>query len=326
MSAKSAAKKGDGSATFRAETIHGLPLDTPDSHFAGVPPGTSSFKRRTIRASATSNASLPLSSPSSALSRNAKAPSCSRRTAFFCDSPVNATHRDPRRRRIVLQRLQHVRPRHLRQQHIQQDQVRLLFPRNLQRIRPIHRRADLVPRPRQRPLRCQPQKLAVIHQQNLRHSSLVLPHLVSNLGCFGSRHRGRNSVLVSTAFPIPYRQIFATNQQNEPARTNQQERTSKNEPEGTHRIRVPLNSAGSQGLLPSRKFDPPHSIRDHCRAYPPRFPSRFSENLAAPSISVFTAARQVERNSASCPSGIDFDSSSIAVPCSVAHSASANRV
>src|ERR1035438_3209506 len=255
MSAKSAAKKGDGSATFRAETIHGLPLDTPDSHFAGVPPGTSSFKRRTIRASATSNASLPLSSPSSALSRNAKAPSCSRRTAFFCDSPVNATHRDPRRRRIVLQRLQHVRPRHLRQQHIQQDQVRLLFPRNLQRIRPIHRRADLVPRPRQRPLRCQPQKLAVIHQQNLRHSSLVLPHLVSNLGCFGSRHRGRNSVLVSTTFP-----------------------------------------------------------------------SRFSENLAAPSISVFTAARQVERNSASCPSGIDFDSSSIAVPCSVAHSASANRV
>src|ERR1017187_2558370 len=186
------------------------------------PPGTSSFKRRTIRASATSNASLPLSSPSSALYRNAKAPSCSRRTAFFCDSPVNATHRDPRRRRIVLQRLQHVRPRHLRQQHIQQDQVRLLFPRNLQRIRPIHRRADLVPRPRQRPLRCQPQKLAVIHQQNLRHSSLVLPHLVSNLGCFGSRHRGRNSVLVSTTFPIPYRQIFAT---------NQQERTRRNPPD-----------------------------------------------------------------------------------------------
>src|ERR1035438_6957662 len=37
------------------------------------------------------------------------------------------------------------------------------------------------------------------------------------------------------------------------SRTNQQERTSKNEPEGTHRIRVPLNSAGSQGLLQRTK-------------------------------------------------------------------------
>ena len=66
--------------------------------------------------------------------------------------------------------------------------------------------------------------------------------------------------------------------------------------------------------------------RDYWRACPRRFASLFSENMLAPSISALTSARHAERNSSSCPSGIDFDSSSIVVPCSEAHSASANRV
>lgn len=62
-------------------------------------------------------------------------------------------------------------------------------------------------------------------------------------------------------------------------------------------------------------------VEDYCRMR-----LLFSEKLPAPRRSVFTAARQAERSSAACSSGIDCDSSRLAVPCRVAHSAKANRV
>src|SRR5271169_2376264 len=80
--------------TIRKAVYAHLPLSGAPCaplHFASAPAGTSRFSFRTISASATRNASHPLSSPNPAFSRNAHAPSCCRRTAFFCDNPVNTT-------------------------------------------------------------------------------------------------------------------------------------------------------------------------------------------------------------------------------------------
>ena len=57
-----------------------LPTHLPGAH---APAGTSRFNSRRISLTAASSLPLPLSNPSSDLSRNSQTPSCFRRAAFF---------------------------------------------------------------------------------------------------------------------------------------------------------------------------------------------------------------------------------------------------
>jgi len=113
------------------------------------------------------------------------------------------------RRWILLQRLQHFRPRNLRQQHVQQDQVRLLPPRQFQRALSICRRAHAVSRPCQRPLHRHSQELAVIHQQNLRHARGIFPSVPSP----GSRTSSPGALARFGSFNFFYRQNCGADQQ-----------------------------------------------------------------------------------------------------------------
>jgi hypothetical protein len=67
-------------------------------------------------------------------------------------------------------------------------------------------------------------------------------------------------------------------------------------------------------------------LRHYRRSRSPRFRLRFSENPEAPCSRILTAARHATRNSSSCPSGIDLESSSVVVPCKIAQIANANWV